>query len=65
MVKKQIEYIFIRNKYRNAIKTVKIYPGPDVNSNHNIRSSDADKIKEICEEKYKTMFTRKSKFEPE
>lgn len=35
IVRNQIDYILIKHRYRNAIKTVKAYPGADVSSDHN------------------------------
>ncbi|KAL1446089.1 hypothetical protein WDU94_009850 [Cyamophila willieti] len=35
IVRNQIDYILIRKRYRNAVKSVKTYPGADVSSHHN------------------------------
>ena len=32
----QIDYILVRNRYRNGVKNCKTYPGADVNSYHNL-----------------------------
>lgn len=32
----QIDYILVRNRYRNSIKNSQSYPGADVNSDHNL-----------------------------
>ena len=31
----QIDYIMVRNRFRNSVKQVKTYPGADVDSDHN------------------------------
>lgn len=35
IVRNQIDFILINNRYRNAIKSVKTYPGADIMSDHN------------------------------
>ena len=35
MTRNQIDYILIRNRFRNSIKRCKTYPGADINSDHN------------------------------
>lgn len=32
----QIDYILVRNRYKNQEKKCKIYPGADINSDHNL-----------------------------
>lgn len=34
-IKNQIDYIMIRRRFRNTIKSVKTYPGADIASDHN------------------------------
>lgn len=36
IVRNQIDYILIRKRYRNGVKSVKTYPGADVPSDHNL-----------------------------
>ncbi|KAI5718027.1 hypothetical protein M8J77_015079 [Diaphorina citri] len=36
IIRNQIDYITINKRYRNAIKSVKTFPGADVNSDHNL-----------------------------
>ncbi|XP_008482566.1 craniofacial development protein 2-like [Diaphorina citri] len=35
IVRNQIDYILIRKRFRNSVKSVKTYPGADVSSDHN------------------------------
>ena len=35
IVRNQIDYLLIRRRFRNAVKSVKTYPGADVSSDHN------------------------------
>lgn len=35
IVRNQIDYLMINERYRNSIKAVKAYPGADVSSAHN------------------------------
>lgn len=35
VVRNQIEYILINERYRNSIKSVKAWPGADTSSDHN------------------------------
>uniref|UniRef100_A0A8D8V3E1 Craniofacial development protein 2 n=1 Tax=Cacopsylla melanoneura TaxID=428564 RepID=A0A8D8V3E1_9HEMI len=35
VVRNQIDYILVRKRYRNSVKSVKTYPGADVSSDHN------------------------------
>ena len=35
IVRNQIDYILVSQRYRNSLKQVKMYPGADVNSDHN------------------------------
>lgn len=35
IVRNEIDYILIKNRYKNAVKSVRTYPGGDVHSDHN------------------------------
>ena len=35
VTRNQIDYILIRNRFRNSIKKCKTYSGADINSDHN------------------------------
>ncbi|XP_039278804.1 craniofacial development protein 2-like [Nilaparvata lugens] len=35
IIRNQIDYILINNRYRNAVTSTKTYPGADINSDHN------------------------------
>ena len=35
IVRNQIDYILVSQRYRNSLKQVKTYPGADINSDHN------------------------------
>jgi exonuclease III len=44
----QIDYIMVRQRYRNSVKNAKSYPGADVNSDHNLVAMSTDiKLKKI------------------
>jgi len=32
----QVDYILVRNRYKNQVKKCKNYPGADINSDHNL-----------------------------
>ncbi|XP_039285273.1 craniofacial development protein 2-like [Nilaparvata lugens] len=50
----QIDYILVRERYKNQVKNSRSYPGADVNSDHNL-------VMMHCELKFKALKMRKSK----
>ncbi|XP_026476325.1 craniofacial development protein 2-like [Ctenocephalides felis] len=38
----QIDYIIVKNRFRNSVKDVKTYPGADVDSDHNLLTADIE-----------------------
>jgi len=44
----QLDYILVKQRYRNSVKNSRAYPGPDVNSDHNLVMSNIRmKLKKI------------------
>ncbi|RUS89973.1 hypothetical protein EGW08_002240 [Elysia chlorotica] len=49
----QIDYILVRKRFRNSIKTCQTYPGADINSDHNpVTAKIKMKLKKIKTQKY-------------
>ena len=43
----QIDYILIKNRFRNSVKCAKTYPGADIFSDHNLVAA---KIEEVAQD---------------